>query len=279
MGVALLLLSLVSMSSAQTVKKVPKGYLDPGTASEFLTVIPPSPHKGDVRDNYDRSIFRATRTLEGSPRWALAQQDNTYSTTGFLQDFSCAIGATVTMQGAPHLAALLTRLSVDSGTIVNALKSEYKRARPFLSDPGNVCVTRSPDLVDSYEYPSGHATMGWLAGLVLAEMAPDRTGQILTRGRSYGESRVVCGVHTASAVDAGRTLASAILAALQGSAQYRDDFAAAKMEIDALRKTSKHDLSTCAAESSLTKKSPYDSLLPDASRNKERTGKEMSADH
>jgi acid phosphatase (class A) len=91
-------------------------------------------------------------------------------------------------------------------------------------------------------------------------MAPDRTGTILTRARAYGESRVVCGVHTASAVDAGRTLASAILVALQGSSAYRDDFAAARAEVQALRKPGAHDSPACAAENSLTASSPYDSL-------------------
>jgi acid phosphatase (class A) len=32
-------------------------------------------------------------------------------------------------------------------------------------------------------------------GLILAELAPERATPILNRGRAYGESRVVCGVH------------------------------------------------------------------------------------
>lgn len=259
-AIIVLLLFFVATGCAQDSKKTTSGYLAAGTAKEFLTVIPPSPRKGDVRHEYDHSAFRATRLLEGTPRWTLAQRDDASSTKGLLQDFSCAMGVEPTSQNAPNLAGLLRKLSADSGTIVGALKNEYKRSRPFLSEPGNICVARSPILVDSYDYPSGHATMGWLTGLVLAEMEPDRTGAILTRARAYGESRVVCGVHTASAVDAGRTLASAILVALQGSQDYRDDFAAAKNEVEALRKTAPHESSACAAERSLTASSPYDSL-------------------
>jgi acid phosphatase (class A) len=257
---ALSLLLLVSAGCAQTTKKAGTGYLDPGAAKDFVTVVPPAPHPGDIRDGYDHSVFRATRFLEASPRWQLAQQDNTYSAKAFLQDFSCAVGVELTSQNAPRLAALLTRLSSDSGTIVGTLKNDYKRSRPFLSESGNICIARSSDLVDSYDYPSGHATMGWLTGLVLAEMAPDRTGAILTRARAYGESRVVCGVHTASAVDAGRTLAGAILVALQGSPQYRDDFAAARSEVEALKKLPAREPSSCTAERSLTAVGPYDSL-------------------
>jgi acid phosphatase (class A) len=70
----------------------------------------------------------------------------------------------------------------------------------------------------------------------------------------------VCGVHTASAVDAGRTLAGAILVALQGSPQYRDDFAAARSEVEALKKLPAREPSSCTAERSLTAVGPYDSL-------------------
>jgi hypothetical protein len=67
------------------------------------------------------------------------------------------------------------------------------------------------------------ATRPWDRSPVLCwqRSAPDRTGSILRRARAYGESHVVFGVHTASAVDAGRTLASALLVALQGRIQQR----------------------------------------------------------
>ena len=259
-GTAGLLLSLLVAAGHAQAQKPVQGYLDPGAAREFLTVVPPPPHAGDVRDASDHAIFGATRPLEGGPRWTMAQQDNTYSTSGVLQDFSCAAGVELTSQDAPHIAALLSRLAADSNAIVGPLKGQFKRSRPFLSQPGNICVSRSTDLVKSYDYPSGHATMGWLSGLVLAEMAPDRTGPILTRARAYGESRVVCGVHTASAVEAGRTLASAILVALQGSTAYRDDFAAARSELQALKKSKQYEPAACATERSLTAEGPYGSL-------------------
>ena len=47
--------------------------------------------------------------------------------------------------------------------------------------------------------------------------------QILVRARAYGESRIVCGVHNLSAVEAGRTNASALVAALHGSPQFRSN--------------------------------------------------------
>ena len=71
--------------------------------------------------------------------------------------------------------------------------------------------------------------------MVLAEIAPDRATQVLARARAYGESRVVCGVHNASAVDAGRTEASIVIAALHSSAEFRADLDAARTELAAAR--------------------------------------------
>ena len=49
--------------------------------------------------------------------------------------------------------------------------------------------------------------------MILAELEPDRASDILVRARAYGESRVVCGVHNASAVEGGRIIAAAMVAA------------------------------------------------------------------
>jgi acid phosphatase (class A) len=109
-------------------------------------------------------------------------------------------------------------------------KNFNKRQRPFLIDKGETCIVISPDFAKSYDYPSGHATLSWTLGLVLAEIAPDRATQILARARAFGESRIVCGVHNASAVDAGRTEASIVVAALHSSADFRTDLEAARSE-------------------------------------------------
>ena len=41
---------------------------------------------------------------------------------------------------------------------------------------------------------------GWTVGLIMAEVAPDRATEILARARAFGEGRLVCGVHTLSAL-------------------------------------------------------------------------------
>ena len=86
----------------------------------------------------------------------------------------------------------------------------------------------------------------------------DRATPILARARSFGESRLICGVHNMSAVEAGRTNGSIVVAGLHGSAAFRADMDAARKEIAALRKSAKApDGAACAAEAELIGKSPY----------------------
>ena len=56
-------------------------------------------------------------------------------------------------------------------------------------------------------YPSGHTAFGWAWGLILSELVPTRTNEIIRRGRAYGVSRMVCNVHWKSDVEAGRAMA------------------------------------------------------------------------
>ncbi|MGY4398372.1 hypothetical protein ACVWZA_003578 [Sphingomonas sp. UYAg733] len=50
----------------------------------------------------------------------------------------------------------------------------------------------------------------------------------MARGRAYGESRIVCGVHNACAVEAGRTTALSTVAAKHGQAGFMADVAMAR---------------------------------------------------
>ncbi len=233
-------------------------YLAGDRAPDTAAILPSAPLPGSVRAQADQAIFRQTRALEGSPRWTLAQNDVAEAVPAVLADFSCASQAKLGEVDAPKLAHILRRLRFDVVTAVNHPKALYDRKRPYLQDAGDICVAKSPDLAASPDYPSGHATWGWAVGLILAELEPDRATAILGRARAFGESRVVCGVHSASAVEAGRTNAAALVAALHGDAAFRADMDAARGEMAALReKNPQQRTEACAAEAALTAKAPW----------------------
>ena len=212
--------------------------------------LAPPPAKGSPEAEKDRQIFLATRKLEGSPRWAIARADD--QEENVLAAFACALGYTPTREKNPKLAAMLLRVSRDVRPAVSGPKLKYRRARPFRSQSGPLCIKPSLGFALSPDYPSGHATWGWTVGLLLAEAAPDRSEAILARARAFGESRVICGVHNASSVEAGRKNAEALFAALWSSEAFKNDLAGVRAELDATRaQASPPAPAQCTAEANL----------------------------
>jgi acid phosphatase (class A) len=234
------------------------GYLDKDHMPDVIRIVPPAPALGDTRFTADMAIFHATRSLEGSSRWVLALSDDNVSLSGLYKAFSCALGTILSPENAPKTSALITRANTDAGSAANVLKQLYQHKRPFQVEEGDVCLSalgkaaleRSPD------YPSGHSTASWETGLVLSELAPDAATAILARARAFGQSRVVCGVHNASAVEAAWMTATAIFAAQNVSPEFRADVDTARSELAKLRTTLPKP-KECALEAQTLSKSPY----------------------
>jgi acid phosphatase (class A) len=175
--------------------------------------------------------------LKGDPRWSLATSDADLSPRAGM--FACAIGLTLDQTNAPTLQRLLSRVGIDGRGVVDPPKDSFNRPRPYVGVAGDppICVEKTDSLAKSASYPSGHATISWTWGLILAELAPDRSTEILMRARAIGESRVVCGVHYVSDVEAGRTNGAALVAALHSSPEFRADMEKARAEVAAARET------------------------------------------
>lgn len=251
-GVAAMVAGMAAFGSATS--QPPSGYLT--TLPDPAQILRPAPKEGDARDLEDKRQYEAARKLEGSARWALAQADVPYTITHRIANFSCAVGVKLDAATAPKLAALLTRTSMDVGRLNTAAKATYSRLRPYKRWGGAICTDASPALDASFDYPSGHAQLGWNEALTLAELAPDRAAQILARGRAYADSRAVCGVHTVSAIESGMFLGSAQFAMTQSQPAFRADLEAARAELAALRASGpKPDADACAKEAELTRSS------------------------
>lgn len=234
------------------------GYLAPARLPDVIRIVPAAPAANDSRFTADMAIYQATRALEGTPRWALAQSDDDVTTAGQFRAFRCALGATVTADNAPLLTTLVARANADSSRASNILKQHYQHKRPFQIVDGPVCVTpqTKADLSRNPDYPSGHTTASWETALVLSAVAPERTTALLARARAYGQSRIVCGVHNLSAVEAGWMTATAVFAAQQGSEEFQQAIKAARAEFAGMR-TGTVDTAACAAETALLAKDPF----------------------
>ena len=234
------------------------GYLPDSQTSDVIHIVPPPPSPGDARYRADMAIFRATRSFEGSARWTLAQADDELTTAGLLHAFRCALGVTLTPENAPRLTMLIARANSDAARAVSAIKARYRHKRPFQTVEGDVCLSSigKAALELNPDYPSGHAALGWEAGLILAELVPNSASEVLARARAFGQSRVVCGVHNASAVEAGWMTATAVFAMQNSSPIYIADLNAARTELANWDRI-KLRPEGCGAEAALLSKNPY----------------------
>jgi acid phosphatase (class A) len=251
--------STIALHAQASASARATGYLTPVQTSDVVRIVPAAPALGDPRFEADMTIFHATRSLEGSPRWTIAQSDDNLSIAGLLQAFSCPLREALTPQSVPKLAALLGRANADASAASNTLKARYQHKRPFQLAEGDVCLStqgkaaleRSPD------YPSGHTTLSWETGLILAELSPENGIEVLARARAFGQSRVVCGVHNLSAVEAGWMTATAVFAMQSNSSEFQKDLERARSELSSLKGVAKPKPASCEAEAQILSKDPY----------------------
>ena len=229
-------------------------YLE-GHEPDTVAILPPPPKDGSLIEQADFAAFVATRKLAGTPRWDLAALD----AVDYFHGFGCILGVTLTPEGAPKTVALLRRALGDAKAVTDVPKDRYQRRRPLYGNAQPICVeSQREGLLKSASYPSGHATAGWTIGLILAEAAPDARDALLVRARAFGESRVVCGVHFPSDIEAGRTNGASLVAALHGDPAFRADLDAAREELKTLRGASPAPTGgQCAAETKLAATTPW----------------------
>ena len=222
-------------------------YVDPAKMPDTVAILPSPPVDPSTQQAADQATFAATRGLNGSGRWALATRDANLAEAALADDFSCAAGVRLTPASVPSLFRIMDRAKADVSIVYSKPKQHYNRRRPFVGNDAPICVPRDPGLAGNGSYPSGHTTIGDALALILAEAAPDRAGPILSRGRAFGESRVICGVHWATDVEAGFLAASTAVASMQSSADFRADIESLRHEI-ASAPAGGLDAGECAAQ-------------------------------
>ena len=118
------------------------GYLNPKQLPNSLALLPPPPAAGSAQAAVDMEIYKSTRALRSTPRWALATQDANLKFPAAASTFSCALGIPVSQEGTPNLNMLLRRTLLDAGLATYAAKDKYNRQRPFVvtGEEGRMCA-------------------------------------------------------------------------------------------------------------------------------------------
>lgn len=253
-SILLVVLSSVFLISCQKISHI---FLPPLKSPDVRLVLPAPPLPGSAAQEDDNRVFHKTRALKDTPRWTLAQHDSDLSHAVLLHDFSCAIGYQLTLSKAPHLDALLDRVQKTVKQRTHEAKQYWHRQRPFVGTTAPTC-TATDTLNPHASYPSGHATAGYSLALILARLAPDRAGKLLQRGRTFGESRIICGVHWKSDVQNGYLNAATQMAALLTANEIQDDLQKAQRELLDMKKTAAPpDREDCAREEDAAKHSIF----------------------
>ena len=140
------------------------------------------------------------------------------------------VGEKFTSAALPATALLSAHVHSDEGVIVGPAKKYFHRLRPFNFDETVKPVCKTNNDKADYGYPSGHSTTGYLEALVLMMIVPEKRDAILVRADDYARSRVVCGVHYQTDVEASKFVAYAMMGIMINNAQFKQELAAARTE-------------------------------------------------
>jgi acid phosphatase (class A) len=175
----------------------------------------------DVQKAYKR------RTPE---RRAQAEWDDKHESVELFFD---TLGAQFDLKKLPVTARLLEVVENEQSVAVNIAKRHFLRNRPWAIDHSLIACDYKPNANPLSSYPSGHATLGYAEGLVLAELMPEKAQAILTRAREYAYSRVVCGAHYASDLEASHVLATELVMLMMRDPKFAAEVDASRAELRA----------------------------------------------
>lgn len=216
-------------------------FLQEGDVPNSLLILPPPPDGASITFLNDQARYTWGKTMRNTPRGEQAVRDARVSGNGVPEAFSEAFGIEITEEDTPEIHKLIVGMREDAGDLgTREAKDYYNRTRPFSFYDEDTCnPEQQEELSTNGSYPSGHTSIGWATALVLAEINPDRQNEILKRGFDMGESRVICGYHFQSDVDAGRLTGAMTVARLHADPGFQAQLEKAKKEFKKLKKGGK----------------------------------------
>lgn len=246
----LIAVSAVSFSFAQdqATEKIKDHRTDPelfflqeGDVPNSLFLLPPPPDGMSITFLNDQARYSWGKSMRNTARGDTAVTDARVSGDGVPKAFSEAFGVEINKTDTPEIYTLIVGMREDAGDLgTREAKNYYNRTRPFAYYEEMTCnPEQQEELSSNGSYPSGHTSIGWATALVLAEINPERQNEILKRGYDMGESRVICGYHFQSDVDAGRLTGAMTVARLHADPAFQDQLQKAKKEFKKLKKEGK----------------------------------------
>lgn len=208
---------------------------------DSVLILPQPPAINSLEFLVDQARYQEGKTLRNSPAGKQAIDD----AIGLKlhEVFSDAFGLQLSKEKTPAIFNLIYSVAGELGDMATrSAKRKYYRTRPYVFYNETTCYPQEEkELANNGSYPSGHSARGWGLALILAEINPANKEAILKRGFDIGQSRVICGYHWQSDVDAGRLAGAAGVATLQANPKFRANLEEAKKEFASLKKENKSE--------------------------------------
>ncbi|HKE21008.1 MAG TPA: phosphatase PAP2 family protein [Bryobacteraceae bacterium] len=218
---------------AKTLKVLTPADIDPGR------LLPPPPADGSESQRQELKEVERLVDTRSKERFAQAKWDNQHEDP---TAFASTLGLAFDLTKLPATAKLLALVMNDQSMAANGAKAYFHRRFPVAAAPDAAAVYRTWSCDEDVKkpadrplrsYPSGHATMGYSVGIVLAALMPEKSQAILARAADYAYSREVCGDHYHSDVEASHALGNAVGEMLLSSAGLKSQIEAARAELRA----------------------------------------------
>lgn len=243
--VVLLSVFTLSTFAQQKIKDVRTNpdlyFLQADEVANSLELLPAPPQPGSILWMNDEAQYQWGKLQRNTPRGDQAAADARVNGDGVPNAFSEAFGIRISKETTPEIYKLVLGMREDAGDLATrAAKNHYMRVRPFAFYHETTCnPEQQQELSTNGSYPSGHTAIGWATALILSEINVDRQNEILKRGYEMGQSRVICGYHFQSDVDAARLVSSAVVARLHANKNFMAQLEKAKAEFAKLDKAGK----------------------------------------
>ena len=203
------------------------GLLDPA-AVEASRFVPPPPADGSADTKAEFAELRAIATRSSPDELAAAARDAKDEKPDL---FNGTLGFDIS--ALPETNKLLMMVVEEEGADVKAAKKYFHRVRPYSADSTiKTCEPVKPGKAAN-SYPSGHASLAFSTGVVLASLLPAKAQAIMARASEYAEHRLVCGVHFRSDIVAGQQYGTIIALKLMDNRAFRAQMAKARTELAA----------------------------------------------
>jgi acid phosphatase (class A) len=193
-------------------------------------LLPPPVKDGSDQQKSELAEVQRQYKARTPARHAQAEWDDKHES---VELFFATLGPSFDLKKLPATAKVMATVDNEQSVVANIAKRYFLRNRPWAIDPSLVACDYKPNAAPLTSYPSGHATLSYSEGYVLAALMPEKAQPILDRAQEYAYSRVVCAAHYPSDIEASHVLGTALAMMMLKDPGFAADFAAARTELKA----------------------------------------------